>query len=374
MSFLFEKFVDINFIPEQSIVCSQNFSWPRRPASVLFPGHDVSWARTVLAGHDRILPSALSLMTVRNGYFVIGDGYDGLILTSDLEGIKETAFFGNFAKYLDTESRTFSIPLDPMENMLDEVFIGYDATWTNYFHWLCFALTRTYFAARTISPSCRIVLPDYAAHVADRGGGSPRQRALPEIVWRQSLELSSLPDRISLLPPGIYHARKIHTVWPNTNVPTDILHSDVMHRAFSEIRTKLKRQTGPLNRIYVSRAASSDSRIDLITEQSLVVEIKKIGFQIVRLETLNFMEQANLFYNSEIVIAPHGAGLTNIVFGREDLRVLELNRKIPGDSGLRPWFYMIASMRGQKYGCIDGTEKGFSVDEVLAGVETLLEA
>jgi hypothetical protein len=377
MSIVFNKFIDINSLSDKFILSSQNFSWPRKAPDVLFPGQDISWAHTALVGHDRILPSILSLITIEDGYFIIGDGYDGIILTSGLEAIKETAYFAYSVKKSNPDFMPIpcDIPLDQMEQVLDEVFIGFDGAWMNYFHWLCYTLTRSYFAAMTMSQKCQIVLPHYAAHVANPAGGSPRRLPLPERVWQESLDLSCLSARVCLLPPGIYRAKKIHTIWPQTDVPTDILYSDVMHRVFCEIRSKLKRQTGPLNKIFISRAGARDTRMDSLEEQSLVPELEKIGFRIVRLEDLNFIEQANLFYNAEIVVGPHGAGLTNIVFGPEDLRVIELNRKIAGDSGhLRPWFYMIASTRRQKYGFIDGTDKGFSTSAVLAGIETLLRA
>jgi len=42
------------------------------------------------------------------------------------------------------------------------------------------------------------------------------------------------------------------------------------------------------------------------------------------------------------VVAAHGAGLSNLVFGRQGLRVLELNDYIGDEPYLRPWFYYLS--------------------------------
>jgi hypothetical protein len=47
--------------------------------------------------------------------------------------------------------------------------------------------------------------------------------------------------------------------------------------------------------------------------------------------------------------------MTNILFGRSSLRVLELNQRLDGESLLRPWFYLLAFdfARRQKYMMLD---------------------
>jgi hypothetical protein len=40
-------------------------------------------------------------------------------------------------------------------------FIGLDGAWSNYLHWLCFAIAKSHIAARILRSDCAIVLPDY---------------------------------------------------------------------------------------------------------------------------------------------------------------------------------------------------------------------
>ncbi|HBW56875.1 MAG TPA: hypothetical protein DEF27_03370, partial [Oscillatoriales bacterium UBA8482] len=44
----------------------------------------------------------------------------------------------------------------------------------------------------------------------------------------------------------------------------------------------------------------------------------------VELETLSVAEQARLFAHAKVIIAPHGAGLTNLMFCSPETIVIEL--------------------------------------------------
>jgi len=76
-------------------------------------------------------------------------------------------------------------------------------------------------------------------------------------------------------------------------------------------------------RIYVSRRKPSARVIS--NEQKFVVELERLGFRICLLEELLFEDQVRLFRNSEVVVAPHGAGLSNLVFSKPDTRVVEIH-------------------------------------------------
>lgn len=47
------------------------------------------------------------------------------------------------------------------------------------------------------------------------------------------------------------------------------------------------------------------------------------GFGIFHLENMGFSEQVSLFYNAKVIVAPHGAGLANLVFCNMQPTVLE---------------------------------------------------
>lgn len=75
-------------------------------------------------------------------------------------------------------------------------------------------------------------------------------------------------------------------------------------------------------RIYISRGKASRRR--LINENKVLEKLCKEGFKSYFLEDMSIEQQVKLFSEAEAVVAPHGAGLVNIIFCRRAIRILEL--------------------------------------------------
>jgi capsular polysaccharide biosynthesis protein len=84
-------------------------------------------------------------------------------------------------------------------------------------------------------------------------------------------------------------------------------------------KTKIK----PLGKkIYVSR--SDASRRKVLNEVELMEHLEKRGFKMVIPRKYNIADQSKLFEDAEIIIGPHGMGLTNILFSNNLKTVIEL--------------------------------------------------
>lgn len=78
-----------------------------------------------------------------------------------------------------------------------------------------------------------------------------------------------------------------------------------------------------VERLYISR---KNARYRKVLNEDRVREflLEKLGFEIVALETLKVREQAALFNRTKVIISPHGAGLTNLVFCSPGTTVIEI--------------------------------------------------
>lgn len=76
-------------------------------------------------------------------------------------------------------------------------------------------------------------------------------------------------------------------------------------------------------RLFLTRGLVPNTRI-YVQQEQLRPWLEANGFVIVDPGTLSVQEQIDYFAGAEIVVAPHGAGLTNITFCRPGTRVLEL--------------------------------------------------
>lgn len=81
-------------------------------------------------------------------------------------------------------------------------------------------------------------------------------------------------------------------------------------------------RTSKPRRIYLSRRDASCRRV--LNEEDISALLHRYEFEIVTASNLTVAQQAALLRDAEIVVAPHGASLTNIVFCRPGTPVIEI--------------------------------------------------
>ncbi|NYI76315.1 glycosyltransferase family 61 protein [Nocardioides panzhihuensis] len=152
-------------------------------------------------------------------------------------------------------------------------------------------------------------------------------------------------ERLGLDPARLVSARELETTqvacayWPD---PPPYLWS---RRVFDLFGSMTAVDVDPASRrIYVSRTRSPRS----FTNEAAVEEMMSdLGFRIVYAEDLTLAEQASAFGSADLVVAPHGAGLTNLAFARAGVKVVEL---FP-DNFVKPDFYLRSKQIGARYRC-----------------------
>lgn len=75
-------------------------------------------------------------------------------------------------------------------------------------------------------------------------------------------------------------------------------------------------------RIYITRAHTKYRKVK--NEEAVIRMLKSLGFRVVATEFLSVREEAQIFSSAKVVVAPHGAGLTNIIFCRPGTKVVEI--------------------------------------------------
>jgi capsular polysaccharide biosynthesis protein len=80
---------------------------------------------------------------------------------------------------------------------------------------------------------------------------------------------------------------------------------------------------GRPKRIYVTRGTARNNR-SLVHEEETWALLEQRGFERVAPETTSIQDQIDSFAAAEVIVAPHGAALTNLVFTSPGVRVLEM--------------------------------------------------
>jgi len=100
---------------------------------------------------------------------------------------------------------------------------------------------------------------------------------------------------------------------------------------------------GEPERIYIDRAGARRRKV--ADEPAVIAALAARGFVAVRLEALPWAEQINRFRRAKVIVAPHGAGLANLVFCEPGTRVIELFDR----SYVNGCFWQLAALRGLDY-------------------------
>ncbi|WRH67477.1 MAG: tetratricopeptide repeat protein [Planktothrix sp. GU0601_MAG3] len=77
----------------------------------------------------------------------------------------------------------------------------------------------------------------------------------------------------------------------------------------------------PLERVYLSRSNASYRQVS--NEAEVILFLQQFGFTALSLETLSVRQQAYYMAHTKVIISPHGAALTNLVFCSPGTQVIE---------------------------------------------------
>ncbi|EFH2707715.1 TPA: glycosyltransferase family 61 protein [Escherichia coli] len=120
------------------------------------------------------------------------------------------------------------------------------------------------------------------------------------------------------------------------------------------------------SKIYISRRKSSRGPLN---EFEVENELKELGFDILYAEDLDFAQQVSIFSNASILIGPHGAGLTNILFMPKNSTLIE----IFNSEYIQPDFYLRSRHNNMKYACAIQFNNTFNIEEIKEIIERCQE-
>lgn len=146
---------------------------------------------------------------------------------------------------------------------------------------------------------------------------------------------------------------KVHSEFSQTCLSgayTAIQHppSDSSLKSSAESFSEVSSETP--SHLYLSRA---DARYrQLLNEDEVLEYLKPFGFVSLTLDSLSVTEQARLFANAKVIIAPHGSSLTNLVFCQPGTKVIEL----VSPHYARPYFWSISRHLNLEHHLVHGRE------------------
>lgn len=142
--------------------------------------------------------------------------------------------------------------------------------------------------------------------------------------WAKSL-IRHLFGEVNYLKNGeIYHFSKL---WMFSNISAlhigipSVQHCHYYAQLLLDLRHKIAANDSPSRKLYINRRSAKSRSI--INEQDIIDHLSNAGFESIDLAEYSFLEQISIFNAATEIIAPHGAGLTNLFACQAGTRVTE---------------------------------------------------
>nr|WP_285854233.1 glycosyltransferase family 61 protein [Paenibacillus elgii] len=156
-----------------------------------------------------------------------------------------------------------------------------------------------------------------------------RQEMFP--FQEETLAVLGIPNKKIIDSPIDLQARKLvvpslitrYILTPHTEVRPDVIPKwacDFLRKEFLPPHDNDCSENNEY--IYISRENAKYRKV--INEEEIINHLNKFGFKKVTLESMKVTQQVQLFSCAKFIIAPHGAGLTNLVFCKPGTKVIEL--------------------------------------------------
>lgn len=272
-------------------------------------------------------------------------GDNGSILTAEGYLIREFSAFTTLALNVWDAQR---VKIDEFENkniaVLEHTAAVTTTQWSgaNYYHWMMEELPRFYLLGAYQEP-----IDYYISNYTRR----PFQQ--------ETLERLGIPIHSIIKSSNVYAIQAAKLVVPYSPAYDSGYVSkwtcDFLNRLFSPALQIDERKYH--KRIYIARGNAKNRKV--VNEEEVVEYLIGSGFEIIHLERYSVREQAAIFYNAEVIIGPHGAGLTNLVFCRKHTKVLEIFSPMYAPI----MFWNICENRDLLYHCAVGDRTDFEYTE-----------
>jgi capsular polysaccharide biosynthesis protein len=206
---------------------------------------------------------------------------------------------------------------------LNSAILGFQEWGNNYFHWMTEMLPRIV-AMKYHHPLVPVVIPsNYLKY--------------PFIV--ESLALL----KIDFKTFDIRQALKIDMLYAISVTHVGRFNEGLMHFFQDKFIHDFTQSSHPERLVYITRGKARRRRVS--NEDQVFELLVSRGFEKITLEDLHLKDQVQLFQEAKVVVASHGAGLTNIMFMQKGQTVIELK----SDNNNYWCYFSLARVYGLKY-------------------------
>ncbi|VVB74512.1 Uncharacterised protein [uncultured archaeon] len=175
----------------------------------------------------------------------------------------------------------------------------------NYFHWMFETIPRILLLKKLK------INPDYFVVGANN---SFKKESLRKMGLKES-KIISASDEMHLFADEL-----IVPSFPiNSGNPTPMV-CEFLRKTF--LKPSVKSLSKKYERVYISRGEAKERKV--VNEKEVIDYLSKRGFVSISMDGKSIEEQAKIFSSAKVIVAAHGAALSNLVFCNKGAKVIEV--------------------------------------------------
>jgi hypothetical protein len=171
---------------------------------------------------------------------------------------------------------------------------------------------------------------------------------------KETLQLAGVSaERIVCLDNGYYQFDKLYYPSYLGMISSTTKHTASWYRT-NFLKKFSSQESSTKDFVYISRGDANIRRV--LNEEEIKEFLKSIGFEIITPGQVSLQEQIKTFINAKVIVSPHGAGLTNMVFAPPNTTVIEMfpesKNQVDGS------YWTLADSCGHNYAFLTGSIPG----------------
>ena len=88
-----------------------------------------------------------------------------------------------------------------------------------------------------------------------------------------------------------------------------------------------RKKNKKISKFYIDRSETLNKHCQIINNEDIKDFLKSKGFKSIKVGSLSFEDQIGLFNSAKIIIGPHGAAFTNLIFCKKGTKIIEIKPK-----------------------------------------------
>lgn len=238
--------------------------------------------------------------------------FENVVLDGEFRGLFSEGHFVQGTGYLVPDETmaqfTISSPISIEQNAGELAIVGCNVAYSNYYHWITQALPAIDHAVRRFRETFDVSL------------------VLPNVGrWQEeSLRLLNLDEikRVVIRDNtrGYFFRHILFSEYLCGSTAFTV--SSTIADTYRRLRESVQLPATQKKKVYVARLDATARKMR--NEKQLIENLSRFGYEIVVPGSMSLAEQINTFRAADIVVGPHGAGLTNIVFCKPNTIIYEL--------------------------------------------------